>query len=145
MSEFRPGKPRRRRTLTSSQSAGSVPHTVAWDADQSDGTWGAGTSSSSLVIGLAGLYTVHFGMGHTSGTGAQVVNAELQLNGTRVAQQQSASATGLIGCCGSWMEELVIGDALALVLVGNALTGGKNLDTQLTWLRVARIGPVRWT
>lgn len=143
MPVFRPGKPYWFRGLSAGYAPGAGQQAVAFDQDDADGEWGAGSNSTLIEVAIAGLYVVTAAVGHGVVTTSAVAATRIEINGVQVAENSSATSTGQVSSTASVMAQLVVGDT---VLLRGTVGGGTNeFDPQRTHLEVVRIGPVRWT
>lgn len=139
---FRVGKPKRELVLEGSQTAGTTPYTVVWDAATSEGDWSSSDLTSS-VVERPGLWLINFVLWRGAGSGAQPPIAEIRIDGTVAASGWGVSDAGLRPNIATLLISLAVGQVVTFSTFA-AQTGGKQLVVP-TRAALARLGPERWT
>lgn len=143
MPDFRTGYPVCLCTINSGVSLPAGSNDVVWSGADEDpaSQW---DGASAIIVQRPGLFLLTWGLGRPSVASSSVAAGFARVNGANVSGDSTASTTIAVQMSGSRILRLEAGDQLVLNATFHT-TLAVNIQALVTYLALARIGPVRWT
>jgi hypothetical protein len=139
---FRSGKPLALLGLSAAESVSSGFHIPTWDLIDEDPTGQVG--AGVVTIERDGYYLLCAGVGRQGVATASAIFVRLMVNGSTVANGQSASVTTAVGVTCARYLQLDAGELVKMeASVHSSATASYNAGN--TFFSCVRLGPVRWT
>lgn len=143
MPDFRTGYPLCLCTVSTGVALPAGSSDVVWSAADEDpaSQW---NGSSAIVVQRPGLYLLTWGLGRPAVASSSVAAGFPRVNGANVGGDSVASTTSAVQMSGSRILRLAADDQVVLNATFHT-TLAVNIQALVTYLALARIGPVRWT